>query len=65
MDSMLESYNIRPKKLITIGSNHGVVQGVKEGLGLSLISKTVVEHTAAEQLIKKLPYIKPQAVTFL
>ncbi|MGP4069642.1 LysR substrate-binding domain-containing protein [Halobacillus sp. B29] len=58
MDSMLESYNIRPKKLITIGSNHGVVQGVKEGLGLSLISKTVVEHTAAEQLIMKLPYIK-------
>ena len=58
MDSMLESYNIRPKKLITIGSNHGVVQSVKEGLGLSFISRTVVNHTNAEDLIMTLPYIK-------
>ncbi|MBA2176688.1 LysR family transcriptional regulator [Halobacillus locisalis] len=58
MDSMLESYNIRPKKLITIGSNHGVVQSVKEGLGLSFISRTVVKHTNAEDLIMTIPYIK-------
>ncbi|WP_226585256.1 LysR family transcriptional regulator [Halobacillus litoralis] len=58
MDSMLESFNIRPKKTITIGSNHGVVQGVKEGLGLSFISKTVVEHTGADALIMELPYIQ-------
>lgn len=59
MESMLESYNIRPRKTITIGSNHGVVQGVKEGLGLSFISETVVTHTAAEHLIMPLPYIQP------
>ncbi|WP_241657216.1 LysR family transcriptional regulator [Halobacillus salinus] len=58
MDSMLEAYNIRPSKLITIGSNHGVVQGVKEGLGVSFISRTVVEHTQAEDLIMSIPYIK-------
>ncbi|QHT45296.1 LysR family transcriptional regulator [Bacillus sp. SB49] len=58
MDSMLESFNIRPKKMITIGSNHGVVQGVKAGLGLSFLSKTVVCHTGVEHLIMQLPYIK-------
>ncbi|UOR10447.1 LysR family transcriptional regulator [Halobacillus amylolyticus] len=59
MDSILESYNIRPKKMVTIGSNHGVIQGVKQGLGLSLISKTVVEHTHANDYIYALPFIKP------
>ncbi|MCA0972540.1 LysR family transcriptional regulator [Halobacillus litoralis] len=58
LDSMLEAYNIRPRKLITIGSNHGVVQSVKQGLGMSLISRTVVEHTDAEALIMDLPYMK-------
>lgn len=58
LDSMLESSNIRPRKMITIGSNHGVVQGVKEGLGLSFISKTVVGHTGADELIMSLPYIQ-------
>ncbi|MGP4062645.1 LysR substrate-binding domain-containing protein [Halobacillus sp. H74] len=58
MDSMLESFNIRPKKMITIGSNHGVIQGVKAGIGLSFISETVVKHTGAMNLIMRLPYIK-------
>lgn len=57
-DSMLEAYNIRPSKMITIGSNHGVVQSVKEGLGLSFISRTVVEHTNAEDLIMSISYIQ-------
>ncbi|WP_163528240.1 LysR family transcriptional regulator [Halobacillus ihumii] len=59
MDSILESYNIRPRKMITIGSNHGVIQGVKQGLGLSLISKTVVDHSHAHHHIYDLPFIKP------
>ncbi len=58
MDSMLESYNIRPKKMITIGSNHGVVQAVKEGLGITLVSKTVVDHSDVTQLMLPLPFIK-------
>ncbi|ARI78942.1 LysR substrate-binding domain-containing protein [Halobacillus mangrovi] len=58
LDLMMDSYNISPKKLITIGSNHGVVQAVKEGLGLSFISRTVVENTGAEELILDLPYVK-------
>lgn len=58
LDSMLESSNIRPRKLITIGSNHGVVQAVKEGIGLSFLSKTVVEHTGANDLVMSLPYIQ-------
>lgn len=64
LDYMLESSNIRPKKTITIGSNHGVVQGVKEGLGLSFISKTVVEHTDAAELIMNLPYIHSTTRSF-
>ncbi|CDQ21593.1 DNA-binding transcriptional regulator, LysR family [Halobacillus karajensis] len=64
LDSMLVSSNIRPRKMITIGSNHGVVQGVKEGLGISFISKTVVEHTDAEDLIMQLPYIRATARYF-
>lgn len=59
MESMIAAYNIRPKKTIMIGSNHGVVQCVKESLGLSFLSKTVVKHTGAEGLIMNLPYIKP------
>ncbi|MCA0985030.1 LysR family transcriptional regulator [Halobacillus yeomjeoni] len=58
-DTMLHSYNIRPEKVITIGSNHGVVQAVKEGIGLSLLSKTVVRHTGAEQLRVHLPFMSP------
>jgi DNA-binding transcriptional LysR family regulator len=64
LDLMMDSYNISPRKLITIGSNHGVVQAVKEGLGFSFISKTVVEHTGAENLIVRLPYIKPMTRYF-
>ncbi|RWZ52350.1 LysR family transcriptional regulator [Halobacillus fulvus] len=57
LDSMLKSYNIRPRKTITIGSNHGVVQCVKQGLGFSFISKTVVDHSEAEDLMMDLSYI--------
>lgn len=58
MESLWDSYNIRPGKLITIGSNHGVIQGVKQGLGLSIISKTVAEHSDSKELIYPLPFIK-------
>ncbi|MFC7321128.1 LysR family transcriptional regulator [Halobacillus campisalis] len=58
LESLLESYNVRPRKMITIGSNHGVIQGVKQNLGLSLISKTVAEHSNALDLIFPLPFIK-------
>ncbi|MCP3031810.1 LysR family transcriptional regulator [Halobacillus sp. A1] len=58
LESLLESYNVRPRKMITIGSNHGVIQGVKQNLGLSLISKTVAEHSNASDLIFPLPFIK-------
>ncbi|SFK38668.1 DNA-binding transcriptional regulator, LysR family [Halobacillus dabanensis] len=64
LDSMLESSNIRPRKLITIGSNHGVVQAVNEGIGLSFLSKTVVEHTGADDLVMRLPYIQSTARYF-
>ncbi|MFC7062860.1 selenium metabolism-associated LysR family transcriptional regulator [Halobacillus seohaensis] len=59
MESLLDSYNIRPGKMVTIGSNHGVVQGVKQGLGLSIISKTVVIQSNADELMYPLPYLKP------
>ncbi|WP_181350315.1 LysR family transcriptional regulator [Thalassobacillus sp. CUG 92003] len=59
MDSMFEAYNIRPSRTMTIGSNHGVVQGVKQGLGLSFISKTVVENTFADYLIRDVTFMNP------
>ncbi|WP_173917843.1 LysR family transcriptional regulator [Halobacillus sp. Marseille-Q1614] len=58
MEAVLENYNISAGKIITIGSNHGVIQGVKQGLGLSVISRTVVEHSHAESLILTIPFIK-------
>ncbi|UOQ44460.1 LysR family transcriptional regulator [Halobacillus salinarum] len=64
MDAMLESSNLRPKKNITIGSNHGVVQAVKAGLGLSLVSETVVDHTYASNLVMAVPVIQPPARLF-
>ncbi|WP_101846940.1 LysR family transcriptional regulator [Halobacillus sp. Marseille-P3879] len=59
MESLWDSYNIRPGKLITIGSNHGVIQGVKQGLGVSVISRTVADHSDASDLIFTLPFLKP------
>ncbi len=58
MESILANYNISPGKIITIGSNHGVIEGVKQGLGLSVISRTVVEQSHVESLILPIPFIK-------
>ncbi|MCP3029338.1 LysR family transcriptional regulator [Halobacillus sp. A5] len=57
METFWDRYSIRPGKRITIGSNHGVVEGVKQGVGMSIISKTVAEHSGADELIYPLPFL--------
>lgn len=58
MDAVFRAYSINAKKLITIGSNHGVVQAVQHGLGLSFISRSIVENKFGEDLMVRLPIIQ-------
>ncbi|MBM7554225.1 LysR family transcriptional regulator [Thalassobacillus pellis] len=58
MDATLRIYDVEVKKEITITSNHGVVQAVRQGLGVSFISKSIVQNQLGEELMVHLPYIQ-------
>ncbi|WP_085504969.1 LysR family transcriptional regulator [Thalassobacillus devorans] len=58
MDAVIRAYSIDVRKLITIGSNHGVVQAVQHGLGLSFISRSIIDNKFGEDLMIRLPFIQ-------
>jgi DNA-binding transcriptional LysR family regulator len=62
MDHFLRSHGLRVKGFITISSNQGVKEAVASGLGISLLSASVVKRTVELNEITMLP-MKEKSLT--
>ncbi|MFC4618803.1 LysR family transcriptional regulator [Camelliibacillus cellulosilyticus] len=55
MDHFFHKHGIRVKNLITISSNQGIKEAILNGLGLSILSRWVIEKDAEQGLLTILP----------
>lgn len=72
VDLFLSSHEITPKQMMTMGSNYAIMESVRNGLGVTVISHLVAKHPASQNQISIYPledhfrrhfsYILPKAI---
>lgn len=72
LDLFLSSHEITPKQIMTMGSNYAIMESVKNGLGITVISHLIAQMPAREKHISIYPledhfrrhfsYILPKAI---
>lgn len=73
VDLFLASHEITPKQIMTMGSNHAIIESVRHGLGVTIMSHVVARNPAEQNLIVTYPleesfhrhfsYILPKAIS--